>query len=153
MIIDKLEALIHPEIDRLGFILWGIEIIGGTENNQAMTVRIYIDHEHGISLDDCQQVSETVSTLLDVEVFFSNPYVLEVSSPGTNRRVFNASQAQSLIGFEVKVRLIHANNNNRRKFKGVITQVVDDKVMLETETGPINFSFDNVDKMRVVPKL
>jgi len=153
MIIDKLEALIHPEIDRLGFILWGIEIIGGTENNNATTVRIYIDHEHGISLDDCQQVSESVSTLLDVEVFFPNPYVLEVSSPGTNRRVFNAAQAQSLIGFEVKVRLIHTNDNNRRKFKGVITQVVNDTVMLETETGPINFSFDNVDKMRVVPKL
>ena len=153
MIIEKLKDLIQSDIDILGFILWGIEVTGSPQNNSATTVRIYIDHEHGISLDDCQTVSQTVSTILDVEALFPSAYVLEVSSPGMNRRVFNAIQAKSLVGFEVKVQLINAEHDHRRKFKGVIKQVVDDKVTLETEMEQVSFSFDNVDKMRVVPKL
>lgn len=155
MIVEKLENLISPDINRLGFILWGVEVINGTKNNNITTARIYIDNENGISLDHCQQVSETVGILLDLENFFPNPYVLEVSSPGRNRRVFTALQALKFIGSEVKIRLINNNvlHNKHYKFKGFITQVVEKEVMLQTETGPISFNFSNIDKMIVVPKL
>ena len=156
MIVEKLENLISPDINRLGFILWGVEIIDGTKNNNIMTARIYIDNENGISLDHCQQVSEIVGILLDLEKFFPNPYILEVSSPGRNRRIFTALQAIKFIGSEVKIRLINNKNmlhNKHRRFKGFITRVVEKEVMLQTETGSINFNFSNIEKMIVVPKL
>ncbi|MFZ9034967.1 MAG: ribosome maturation factor RimP [Francisellaceae bacterium] len=149
MLIEQLKTLLQPEIERLGYILWGIETEGGA---QSLTLRIFIDHEDGISVDDCQATSEAVSAILDVEDPISSQYVLEISSPGMNRRVFNAAQAESLIGFEVKVQLVNIIDN-RRKFKGVIDSVSEGKITVTMEEGQtICFDFADVDKMRVVPR-
>ncbi|WP_119342885.1 ribosome maturation factor RimP [Facilibium subflavum] len=152
MLIEQLSALIAPEVEDLGFIFWGLEIDGAGQHEGVMTVRIFIDYEEGISVDDCQKVSHAVSAVLDVEDPIHRAYVLEVSSPGMNRRVFNAIQAKSLEGFMVKVQLFEALEGGRRRFKGVIESVVDEQVCLKTEEGEVSFSFDNVEKMRVVPQ-
>ena len=153
MLVDQLRALIAPEVDSLGFILWGIEMDAYSADTGSMTLRIFIDHEEGISIDDCQEVSRAVGAILDVEDPISGAYSLEVSSPGVNRLVFNALQAKALEGFEVKVQLHQATENNRRRFKGVIKSVVDENVCVKTEEDEeICFDFHNVDKMRVVPK-
>ncbi|WP_440683790.1 ribosome maturation factor RimP [Cysteiniphilum halobium] len=153
MLIDRLKALIAPEIESLGFILWGIEMDAYSADTGSMTLRIFIDHEEGISIDDCQEVSRAVGAILDVEDPITGAYALEVSSPGVNRRVFNAVQAKALEGFEVKVQLHQATENNRRRFKGVIILVTNDEVLVKTEEEEeIRFDFHNVDKMRVVPK-
>ncbi|WP_192483819.1 MULTISPECIES: ribosome maturation factor RimP [Cysteiniphilum] len=153
MLVDQLEALIAPEVESLGFILWGIEMDAYSADTGSMTLRIFIDHEEGISVDDCQEVSRAVGAILDVEDPISGAYSLEVSSPGVNRRVFNALQAKALEGFEVKVQLHQATENNRRRFKGVIISVDNDEVVVKTEEDEeIRFDFHNVDKMRVVPK-
>ncbi|WP_119329508.1 ribosome maturation factor RimP [Cysteiniphilum halobium] len=153
MLIDRLKALIAPEVESLGFILWGIEMDAYSADTGSMTLRIFIDHEEGISIDDCQEVSRAVGAILDVEDPISGAYALEVSSPGVNRRVFNAVQAKALEGFEVKVQLHQATENNRRRFKGVIILVTNDEVLVKTEEEEeIRFDFHNVDKMRVVPK-
>ena len=150
MLIKQLKAIIQPEVEDLGFILWGLEIDGA--NGDTMTVRVFIDYEKGISVDDCQDVSLAISAVLDVEDFINHTFVLEVSSPGVNRRVFNEIQARSLIGFIVKTQLAQAYEHNRRKFTGMIKKVIDNCVTITTDDADISFDFDNVDKMRVVPK-
>ena len=153
MLIDQLKELIAPEIESLGFILWGIEMDAYSTDTGRMTLRIFIDHEEGVSIDDCQEVSQAVSAILDVEDPISTPYALEVSSPGINRRVFNVTQAKALEGFEVKVQLHQATENNRRRFKGVILSVENEQILVKTEESEeIRFDFHNVEKMRVVPK-
>lgn len=149
MLAEKLMDLLNPTVDELGFILWGIEVTGASN---AMTICIYIDHEDGIGVDDCQQVSYAVSALLDVEDPIPGQYVLEVSSPGMNRRIFNAAQAESIEGFEVKVVLLNTVDD-KRKFKGVIQKVDGEQVtMVLEDDSVISFDFDNVEKMRVIPK-
>ena len=154
MLLEQLKHLIEPEADELGFILWGIELDAFSSDTGTMTLRIFIDHEEGISVDDCQVVSQAVSTVLDVEDPISSAYALEVSSPGVNRKVFTAVQAASLEGFEVKVNLIAPLNSEdkRRRFKGVIEKVDDQVVYLLVEGETVKFDFVNVDKMRVVAK-
>ncbi len=152
MLIEELKALIEPEVEALGFILWGIEVDGSSTHAGSMTLRIFIDYEEGISVDDCQEVSHAVSAILDVEDPISGAYTLEVSSPGVNRRVFSAIQAKSLVGFIVKVELTHLLDQlNRKKFKGTIKDVEGDFVTLSTDEGEVKFDFSSVDKMRVVP--
>lgn len=149
MLAEKLMDLLQPTVDELGFILWGIEVTGASN---SMTICIYIDHEEGIGVDDCQQVSYAVSALLDVEDPIPGQYVLEVSSPGMNRRIFNVAQAASIEGFEVKVTLLNAVDN-KRKFKGIIKSVADNEVtMMLDDDSVISFDFDLVEKMRVIPK-
>ena len=153
MLVDQLKALIAPEVESLGFILWGIEMDSYSADTGSMTLRIFIDHEEGISIDDCQEVSHAVGAILDVEDPIISTYALEVSSPGVNRRVFNGLQAKALEGFEVKVQLHQVTENNRRRFKGVILSVIDDEVLVKTEEDEeIRFDFHNLDKMRIVPK-
>ena len=153
MVIDQVKELIAPEVESLGFILWGVEMDAYSADTGSVTLRIFIDHEEGISIDDCQEVSRAVSSILDVEDPISGAYALEVSSPGVNRRVFNEIQAKALEGFEVKVQLHQATENNRRRFKGVIILVNGGEVLVKTEENEdIRFDFNNVDKMRVVPK-
>lgn len=154
MLIEQLNSLIKAEVEALGFILWGIEIDHSSSHAGSMTLRVFIDHEQGISVDDCQRVSQTVSTILDVEDPIDRTYTLEVSSPGVNRRVFNALQASALIGFEVKTRLVRADEmTDRRNLKGKITAVENNNVTLDTEVGEIVFDFGQVEHMRVVAKL
>lgn len=153
MLVDQLKALIAPEVESLGFILWGIEMDAYSIDPGSMTLRIFIDHEENIAIDDCQEVSRTVSAILDVEDPISCAYSLEVSSPGVNRRIFNALQAKTFKGFQVKVQLHQATEHNRRRFKGIVISVKNEEVLVKTEENEeIHFEFHNVDKMRVVPK-
>ena len=147
MILDKLYELVQPITDDLNYILWGIEIIG----DGKQTICVYIDHENGVSVDDCQKVSRQVSTIFDVEDPISGKYTLEVSSPGMNRRVFNIIQAEALIGFNVKA-VLNEPINSQLKFKGKLVKVDNNDVYLLLEDGKeINFDFETLKKMRVSP--
>lgn len=152
ILVDQLKALIAPEIESMGFILWGIEVDEYSHNATSRILRIFIDHEKGISIDNCQEVSRSVSAILDVEDPISVAYTLEVSSPGINRRIFSPEQAKAFKGFEVKVQLHEVTEKNRRRFKGFIMSVENEQVLLKMEDGEeICFDFYNVDKIRVVP--
>lgn len=156
MSFDQLELLIAPEVESLGFILWGIEKNSYATDTKNMTLRIFIDHEEGISIDDCQIVSQAVSAVLDVEDPISSSYVLEVSSPGINRRIFTSIQAKALKGFNVRVRLKKQSmdKENKTSFTGIIISVdSSEQVSLEEKNGAtIYFNFQDVEKMNVIPK-
>ena len=76
---SQLHALLQPSIEALGVELWGLEL---KNQGRGVLLRIYIESENGISVDDCARVSHQVSGVLDVEDPISSEYVLEVSSPG-----------------------------------------------------------------------
>ena len=147
MLLDDLYDIVEPITADLGYILWGIEVVGSGK----VTIRIFIDHENGVSVDDCQTVSREVSTIFDVEDPVSGEYVLEVSSPGMNRQIFNITQAQALIGFNVKaVTLVPVESQT--KFKGLLKEVDGNNVILELENNKeVSFDFDELKRLRVSP--
>ena len=147
MLLDDLYDIVEPITADLGYILWGIEVVGSAK----VTIRIFIDHEDGVSVDDCQTVSREVSAIFDVEDPVSGKYVLEVSSPGMNRQIFNITQAQALIGFNVKAVTL-APVESQTKFKGLLKEVDGNNVILELENNKeVSFDFDELKRLRVSP--
>ena len=82
---SRLHALIEPTVSSLGFELVGVVCRGGRSRG---LIRIYIDHDEGVTVDDCARVSHRVNGLLDVEDPIPGEYDLEVSSPGADRPLF-----------------------------------------------------------------
>ena len=142
---QKVCDLLAPTIETLGFELWGCELAGHARH---LTLRIYIDSDAGITIDDCSRVSHQVSGILDVEDPISGSYDLEVSSPGADRQLFKMEHYQRFIGEEIKLRLLNAVDN-RRNITGVIRLVEGDKVFVQDGEKEFVVTLDNIDKARV----
>ena len=101
MDIGYFEGLLTKDIESFGCSLWGIEIIGSSHNP---LLRIYIDKEEGVTLEDCEKVNKHVyQLLLDNEYFHENGSI-EVSSPGVDRKFFKIEQYAKFVGEQLKVR-------------------------------------------------
>ena len=141
---DKLHALLEPTVRALGFDLWGLEYLTGKHS----TLRIYIDGPDGIQVEDCARVSEQVGALLDVEEPISGEYVLEVSSPGLDRRMFRLDQFPAYVGEEIEVKL-RRPFDGRRKFRGVLRGVENDDIVVLVDDHEYLLPFGDVDRAQV----
>jgi ribosome maturation factor RimP len=143
---QKLTELISAPVEALGFELVGIEFIRGRQS----TLRIYIDSDAGINVDDCADVSYQVSAVLDVEDPITTAYNLEVSSPGLERPLFNAAHYQRFIGEEVSLTL-RMGVQNRRRWVGTIKSVEGEMITLNVEGKDEVFALSNIQKANLVP--
>lgn len=144
---DKLSELLSPIVEDLGFRFWGLEY---QVRKADALLRIYIDHENGISVDDCAKVSHEVSGILDVEEPITMAYILEVSSPGMDRILFSASQFSEYIGKDVKMKL-NQMVDKRRKIKGAIASVDGEQITINSDQEEITIKFDQIMRARINP--
>ena len=100
--VNQVAQLVSPTVEALGLQLWGIE---HTSQGKYSVLRIFIERDNGVTIDDCEQVSRQVSAILDVEDPIVGEYTLEVSSPGTDRLLFTVEQFQRYCGEEVDIRM------------------------------------------------
>ena len=129
---QDLTELFEPVIRSMGYELVGIEFQGSTQHG---TLRVYIDHENGIGVDDCVAISHQISAILDVEEPIQQAYDLEVSSPGINRPLFKAQDYEQYLGHSAKIKMA-VPLNGRRNFKGVLQGVIDSRsvqIMVDNE--------------------
>jgi ribosome maturation factor RimP len=145
----QLMQLLQPTVEYMGYSLWGIEL---TSPGRRPTVRIYIEAENGISVDDCAQVSHQVSGVLDVEDPISGEYTLEVSSPGIDRLLFRPEQYEPYVGEIVDIRL-RLPVEGRRRFKGLLVSVDGDTVVVEIDEQQYRLPIRSVDRARAMPRL
>ncbi len=143
-----IQALLQPVIEAMGFTLVGIEYRSG---GRGGLLRIYIDREGGINVDDCARVSHQVSGVLDVEDPVQGQYTLEVSSPGLDRPLFTPEHYRQYAGAQVKL-LLRENLQGRRRFKGAIKAVEQDGIVLATEEGDIVIAWRMIDRANLVPE-
>ncbi len=118
-----LTELFEPVIQSMGYELVGIEFQGSTQHG---TLRVYIDHENGIGVDDCVAISRQISAILDVEEPIQQAYDLEVSSPGINRPLFKARDYEQFSGHSAKIKMA-VPWQGRKNFKDVLQGVTDSK--------------------------
>ena len=144
---DKLSKLLAPVVTDLGYRFWGLEY---QVRKADALLRVYIDSPQGISVDDCAAVSHEISGILDVEEPISLAYMLEVSSPGMDRILFNAQQFSEFVGQSVKVKL-NQMVDKRRKIKGRIVAVEDAQITIETDNDQIMIEFDQIMRARINP--
>ncbi len=145
---EHLVNLIEPIVEGLGFECVGIEYNPHPKNG---LLRIYIDNEKGILLDDCTLVSHQLSGVLDVEDPIQGNYQLEVSSPGADRPFFKLSQFQQYIDSTITVNLF-TPINNRRKITGLIKKIEGEIIFLQDGDQILEIPFKAMSKARLVPE-
>ena len=142
----QLDKLIEPVIRGLGLELWGYEY---RAHKQSALLRVFIDSDEGVTLDDCSLVSEQLSALLDVEDPIPVPYTLEVSSPGLDRVLFKPEHFERYAGHKVKIRLKWPVEG-RRNVSGQLAGVRDDRVVVTLDTDEFLVPVDAIDRARLV---
>ncbi|MCQ8181629.1 ribosome maturation factor RimP [Methylomonas sp. SURF-1] len=144
---EHLVELIEPIVEGLGYECVGIEY--NPHPSHGM-LRVYIDNEEGILLDDCTKVSHQLSGMLDVEDPIPGEYQLEVSSPGADRPFFKLSQFQRFIGSKVNISLFKPIDK-RRKLSGEIKSVDGDAVVIQEGEKLFSVPFQAMSKARLAP--
>ena len=146
LITEKVTELIEPVLEPLGFELVDMEYL--TRHGRQVLV-IYIDREGGITVDDCAMLSRELGDLIDIKEVIDHKYVLEVSSPGVDRPLKKEADFIRVIGKKVKVRMAEPVNGCRN-FSGYLKDFKDRVLYLETEGGPVNLSWLEIDKANLV---
>ncbi|WP_374090243.1 ribosome maturation factor RimP [Methylomicrobium lacus] len=144
---EHLVALIEPVVEGLGYECVGIEYHPHPRHG---LLRIYIDSDNGILVDDCSKVSHQVSGVLDVEDPIPDNYQLEVSSPGADRPFFKLSQFERFAGSTVQVNLFKAIGG-RKRITGLIEKVEEDIITLNENGQTFEVPFSAISKARLVP--
>ena len=111
--------------------------------SRGWVLRIYLDKEGGVTLDDCTRVSQEVGRILDVEDFIETPYTLEVSSPGLSRRLRTENDFMKYRGHLIKVKTLDSIEN-RRQFKGRLLGISENKLEIESDGGIFQIPLSNV---------
>ncbi len=150
MLEEKLARLVASAVEALGLELVGVEYLAQGAHSM---LRVYIDSEQGITLDDCSRVSHQLSGVLEVEDPIRGKYNLEVSSPGLDRPLFTLAHFERFVGQEVKLRL-RQPVNGQRKFKGVIEAVEDGQIQIVlNDSQALELEIDEIEKANLIPEL
>ena len=147
---NRLALLARSVVEPMGYELVGVEHFQRGSHGTAV-VRIYIDREQGVTLDDCAAVSHQLSGVLDVEDPVSGHYDLEISSPGLDRPLFTTEHLVRFRGRRARVRLA-SKLDGRRNFEGVLGAVGDGTLILEMSGALCEIPLDLIESARLVPE-
>jgi ribosome maturation factor RimP len=146
---QQITDLLGATIEALGFELWGVEYLS---QGRHSLLRVYIDAEQGITVEDCALVSQQVGSVLDVEDPITGEYTLEVSSPGMDRLLFRLDQYPGFVGEIVDLRL-RMPFEGRRKFKGVLTGIEGEDVVIRVDDHEYLLPHSAIEKARIQPRI
>ena len=145
-----LTQLFEPVIESMGYELVGVEFHGGGGHG---TLRVYIDRDEGVSVDDCAAISHQVSGILDVEEPISQAYDLEISSPGIDRPLFKPADFERFAGQVAKIKLM-AGIDGRRNFKGLLGGITDaQQVRLEVDGEMFELPYADIARANLVGEI
>lgn len=141
-IIERVKSVANSILGSEGMELVEVEY---RRESKGWVLRLYIDKEGGVTLDDCTRISREVGRSLDVEDFILTPYALEVSSPGLNRPLRDEKDFLRYCSHAIKVRTF-SPIENRRQFKGKLLRVSENRIEIETEGRIFQIPLSNVAK-------
>jgi len=144
---DELAKLLEPTVEGLGYELSDLEAKVGSQNG---LLRLFIDKEDGINLEDCEKVSAAVSALLDVEDPLPGQYNLEVSSPGSDRTLTKLAHFERFTGETVKVQM-RFPIEGRRRFRGKLLSADEENIVVEVDGESHTLRMATIDIARLAP--
>ena len=146
---DEFKNIIEPVVNRNKCILWGIEILRGKKRN---TLRVYIDSNNTVDINDCENISKDLSYEPMLDISLGDDYILEVSSPGVDRKFFNIDQLDNFLGEELELRSKELIDGKRR-FSGILSKCEEKYFYLKdlNNTNLIKFKFTELDMCKLKP--
>ncbi len=144
----ELEKIVEPVVNNLGYSLYDIEYV---KEGKEWFLRLYIDNEKGIDLDDCEKVSNAVSDELDKVDPIESAYSLEVSSCGLERRLRERKHYEAAVQKRVEIGLFKAVEKSK-KIIGELECVNDDSIIVldEEKNKKIEINFDNISNAKIL---
>lgn len=143
---EKVESLLKEKIESLGYYLYDVEYL---KEGAEYYLRIYIDKETGIDLNDCEKVSNEINDLLDKADFIKEQYFLEVSSPGIERNLKKDKHFEQNIGKRVDVKLFKKDENGKKEYEGILKSFNQEEIFIE-ENGIIKIDRKNITKIKTI---
>lgn len=132
----ELQELVAREVDLLGFECVKCEVVGSSRHP---VLRLYIDKPGGVNIDDCARVSRAVGLVLDAEDPFTGRYLLEVSSPGSNRALTRPEHFERFAGHEVGVK-----TRDKTTYTGRIGSCINGVLTLDTDDGEVKVALSEI---------
>jgi ribosome maturation factor RimP len=130
----------------MGYELVGVEQLPA---RRGSVLRVYIDSEDGVTVDDCARVSDQISAFLDVENPIRGAYTLEISSPGFDRPLFMREHYERCTGSRVKIQLLRPLEG-RRRLTGNLIEVNSDELVIDEDGHEHRVPLDYIDTGRLV---
>lgn len=125
---EKVESLVKETIENIGYDLYDVEY---SKEGKDYFLRIFIDKEQGIDLNDCEKVNNAISDILDQANYIKEQYFLEVSSPGIERIIRKDKHLEQSIGEEINIKLFKKDENNLKEYKGILKQFDSNYIELD----------------------
>jgi ribosome maturation factor RimP len=145
-IVDKVSHLVEPVVQEFGMEMVDVEF---RPERGRWILRVFIDKEGGITVDDCASVSRELGDLIEAEDIIDYPYVLEISSPGLNRPLRKESDFIRAIGKMVRLKMSRPINR-RRNFTGRLANVREGVIsLLVDENNLVELPLKEIDKARL----
>ena len=142
--------IIEPVVNRNNCILWGLEVLRGKRRN---TLRIYIDSSNIVDISDCENISKDLSYEPMLDVSLGDDYILEVSSPGVDRKFFNIEQLNDYLGEELEFKTKELIDG-KRKFNGILSKCDENYFYVKQnnkDKNIIKFKFNDLDLCKLKP--
>jgi len=148
--VQDLTQLFEPVVVSMGYELVGVEFLGGGGHG---TLRVYIDREQGVSIDDCAAISHQISGILDVEEPIRQAYDLEISSPGIDRPLFKLSDFERFAGRKARIKL-SVGLEGRKNFRGELQGVADSRlVRIKVDGEEFDLPYADIAKANLIGEI
>ena len=142
---DRVSALVRPVVEEEGCSLWDVEYV-----REAGTwyLRVFIDKDGGVSIDDCERISRRLDPILDEEDPIPESYVFEVGSAGAERELKRPSDFEQFMGHEVELRL-YRPLDGKKSFVGNLCGYEDGNVSLSAGEETLTFEKAQIAKVHL----
>ena len=125
---EKVEKLVKEPIEKIGYKLYDVEY---SKEGKNYFLRIFIDKDNGIDLNDCEKVNDAISDILDEANYIKEQYFLEVSSPGIERILRKDKHLEENIGEEINIRLFKKDENGLKEYQGILKNFDNEFIELQ----------------------
>ncbi|MCR5135908.1 MAG: ribosome maturation factor RimP [Oscillospiraceae bacterium] len=142
---DRISEIARPIIEEEGCRLWDVEYV---QEAGTRYLRVYIDKDDGVAIDDCERISRRLDPILDEEDPIAESYVFEVGSAGADRVLKRPSDFEHFMGSEIELSLYRPVEGSKR-YIGTLTGYSDGNVLVNTAAGSLSFKKDDIAQVRL----
>lgn len=144
---EKVTNLVEPIIEKIGYELYDVEY---AKEGKNYFLRIFIDSEKGIDLNDCEKVNDAITDILDTENYIKDQYFLEISSPGIERVLRKDKHLEKNIGTDINVKLFKKDENGKKEYLGKLKEYNQNEIVIEQEDKEIKIERKNISQIKTV---